>query len=487
MRVRSVAALAALFLLFAQAASARTLGSVQFLPCTLGGGSRPVVQNAQCADFSVAENPDRPQGRRIALKLALVPAHASKAALDPVVLIAGGPGQSALRSYPQLADALDPLRKKHDILLVDQRGTGGSAPLRCALPDWKKDQADNPLAFHAMAESCRKELEPKADLARYTTSDAVRDLEAVRQALGAPQLNLYGVSYGTRFALEYLRRHPESVRSVILDSVAPPELALGQDFGRNLDDALALIFAHCRADKACHDRFGDPADTLVNLRERLKREPMRANVADPVSGQWSEQTLRESALIAIVRMYAYAPEFVSLLPLLLDSAFNNQPQPLMAQGEMLFKEIEDDMMMGMQLSVICAEDALLMRPDPAAAKTLLGDALTRSMMSACEVWPHGTMPADFKQPVKSDKPVLLLSGEWDPVTPPRNAAQVAATLPNGRALVAKGQGHNVLPRGCMLKLAAKFVETLDARKLDVSCLDALAPTPPFLNFEGPAP
>ncbi len=463
------------------------IGSVEFTPCTLTGSRHISAIAANCAHLPVPENRARPEGRKIDLRLAVFFSHSPKAQSDWVTLIAGGPGQSAIDAFPDDLAAFQYLHKHHNILLVDQRGTGGSHPLRCQQTDWNEPDSDEPAALRQFAETCRKRLEGDADLAQYTTGNAIEDLEAVRRAIGLGPLDVVGVSYGTRVALEYLRRHPEGVRAVILDSVVPPEQALGQDFAGNLDEALTKIFAQCRKDSDCHSRFGDPSATLQDLRKHLALTPQHADIADPVTGVLTPSTLYPSTLAGIVRLYAYSPEFVSLLPLLIDEADHGRPQPMLAQGRFIYSGFADSIALGMQLSVACAEDVPWLHdpaPDPAS---LMGNAFIRGMQAECEVWPRGVMAADFHTPVSSDKPVLLLEGEWDPVTPPRYAESVARHLPNSHLLVAAGQGHSVMARGCLPKVAMVFVEHPEVKKLDTSCLKTFGPTPAFTEFLGAGP
>lgn len=473
--------------LLPDAASARALGQLNFAPCELGQQSGGPVYKAECAQLEVAENLLAPRSRKLKLHLALVPARSSKPKPDLVVLLAGGPGQAATEAYAAEAEAFAPLLKDHHVLLLDQRGTGKSNPLKCALPDWKSTQKQTRADLRKQAEECLRGYGGRADPRWYTTSDAVRDLETVRQALGAPQFNLVGGSYGTRVALEYLRRHPAGTRSVILDAVVPPELALLQEHARNLDDALTRIFALCAADKICHGRFGDPAKTLAGLRSQLRERPQRVTVLDSQTQRFIEEPFSEELLSGIVRLYSYQPEAASLLPLLLDEAAKGRPQALVAQGELLFKNLTEQMAHGMELSVVCAEDVPFLHKRPEDAATLLGNDIVDRVQAQCAVWPKGEAPRDFKEPVRSDKPVLILSGELDPVTPPRYGQQVAKTLPNSRHLVLKGQGHTVLMRGCMPKLARKFVDEQKPRELDASCLDALGYLPAFTSYQGPAP
>jgi pimeloyl-ACP methyl ester carboxylesterase len=183
-------------------------------------------------------------------------------------------------------------------------------------------------------------------------------------------------------------------------------------------------------------------------------------------------------------MYAYAPLAAAILPLQLKEASEGRYEGLMALAKMLGSSVSEQMMYGMQLSVICTEDADGLRGDEAMSNSLLGNMLVDTIKAQCEVWPQGVRPADFHKPLATKVPALLLSGELDPVTPPAYADSVAKTLPNGRALVLRGQGHNVIGAGCMPKLFARFIDTADAKALDASCLDSLSYTPPFTSFNG---
>lgn len=485
--LRRAPALGAALLLAAAPAWAppHTLGQVTFRSCELASpaGALP----AECATLEVPEDPAHPEGRRVALALALLPARAHRAEPDPVLFLAGGPGQSALTAFPQVAPAFEPLRRHRDLLLVDQRGTGRSNGLKCPFGDWKDPAQQTAAAARAQARDCLARVAMHADVRFYTTSDAVRDLEAVRQALGAPRFDLVGVSYGTRVALEYLRRHRDAVRAVVLDSVVPPELPLLQDHAQNLDDALAKIFAACRDDAACGQRFGDPGRTLARLRERLRRAPAPARIHDPLTNAPLDEQLTDTLLGGILRLYAYQSEASALLPLLIDEAARGRPEPLLAQAEIVFQHLNEEIWHGMELSVVCSEDVPFLTPRPSDRDTLMGTALTELAREQCAAWPRGAVPPDFKLPVTSDAPVLVLAGELDPVTPPRYGIGVMRTLSRSRMVVARGQGHAVMQRGCLPKLVARFVERADPDAFDGSCAQAIGPMPAFTSYQGPEP
>jgi len=467
------------------------LGSLAFTPCELDQRNSAATTAAFCAPFQVPENRDQPDGRRIDLKLALIRGGEQASARDLVVLLAGGPGQAAVEAWPRAVAGFGPLLEHHNVLLLDQRGTGGSHALVC-----KDDPSDIDAAavseidldkVRALTKACLDDVSKNADPAQYTTSVAVEDLEAVRQALGAPAFDLVGVSYGTRVAQQFLKRHPEGVRSVVLDSAVPNEVILGSEFSIALDAALKAQFAECTRSAACAKAFGDPYASLYRLRDALKANPPTVAYRDPRSSEQKSRPLDVYTFATIVRMFAYSTETSALLPLGIDRALKGDYAPLLGQADLLTADLADLTGNGMQLSVICAEDADDLADRSQDAPLILGDALVRVMRAQCAVWPHGRRPADFHVPVASDKPVLILSGEFDPVTPPRYAEQIVKGLPNGRVLVAKGQGHSVMARGCFPKLVKAFVETLDAARLDAGCVANFGATPAFTTYNGAAP
>ena len=398
-------------------------------------------------------------------------------------MLAGGPGQSALESYPQAANAFAETRKKRHILLVDQRGTGGSNALTCK-EAFDETVLPTPQAAADYTRRCLTALSRRADPRFYTTSEAIQDLDAVRKAIGAPQINLVGISYGTRVAQQYAAKYPQSTRTIVLDGVAPNSLVLGNEFARNLEDALDLQFALCAKTPACAQRLGNPRDNLRALMEKLETDPPLVTYRDGITGEGKQEKLTPGLVAGLVRMYAYMPLASSLLPLQLNEAANGRYDALMSLSKMLGEQMADSITMGMQLSVICTEDGGELKADPADEHTLLGNALVDYLVAQCAIWPRGMRPAGFRAPLKSDVPALLLSGEFDPVTPPRYGDAVVKTLANGRHLILRGQGHNVIGIGCMPRLMAQFIDGADAKKLDAKCLAKLPYTPPFTGFYG---
>lgn len=469
----------------------RQLGELKFQKCELPVvGARPSDPlPAECTTLSVPENWDAPEGRQIELAVALIPARSSKAQPDPVVFLAGGPGQAAREAWRGVSGAFHEVLQDRHVLLLDQRGTGGSARMECKLPslDDPMGAQPTPEQLTAMARECLTQIELKQDPRYYTTSDAARDLDRLRSAVGAPQLNLVGGSYGTRMAQIYYQRYPDKVRSMVLDGIAPNDLVLGSEHAINLESTLKAQFQRCVADPECQQTYGDPYATLKQLQMQLRTSPQRVSLADPLTHERRDVPLVEGALAAAVRMYAYQPESVVLLPRMLAEAAAGRPEALLAQALMVMDDLGEQIHHGMQLSVMCSEDADAMAARAEDADTLLGNGLIEMALAQCSVWPTAPKPAGFNTPSSGDVPSLLLSGEFDPVTPPRYGEQVLKGLSRARHLVAAGQGHIVMTRGCMPKLMTEFIRDLDPAALDVSCLDALSAPSFFLNASGAAP
>lgn len=468
------------------------MGRLALTACQLKQPHSAATIPAYCAKFPVPEDRANPHSRTIELRLAIVKSDSEVPDRDLVTLLAGGPGQSAIDTYPEVAAAFAPLLKQHDLLLLDQRGTGGSNPLSCPKAE-KAQQAQANLPFDAARAktdiaACLAEVEQKADPRFYTTTIAVADLEAVRQALGSPKLDLVGVSYGTRMAQQYAVAHPGAVRSIVLDSVVPNSLVLGESFASDLARALKLQADACVATPACNKAYGDWRKTLLDLHAKLVATPV-ANVTfpDPNTFKPVTRTVTGDTLADLVHLFAYNAGASALLPLDVAQATKGNFAPLLGQTQLGQGDLSAGMNPGMQLSVMCAEDAPFLKPRPEDADTLLGTLPIQRIETACSVWPRGGMPKDFHAPFKSAIPTLILSGERDPVTPPRFAQEVLKGLSDGRVLELKGMGHGELAIGCMPKLVGEFVDKLDPKTLDATCLKRIGPIPAFVDFNGAAP
>ena len=423
---------------------------------------------------------------------------AAQPAADLLVYLAGGPGAAATDDFASVAPAFAELRAHRHVLLIDQRGTGRSNVLSCKTADGKGDafvgqsaadeaeRIDN-AKLQLQLRDCLARLAPRADARFYTTGDAVIDLEAVRQALGAPPLDLVGVSYGTRLAQQYAASFPAAVRSIVLDSAVPNTLVLGSEHAVNMEAALKTRFAVCRSNPECARRFGDPYASLQQLRHQLAARPVMVSGRDPLDGSTLTQRFGAGDLAVGVRLFAYSPLTAALLPLAISEALRGNFQPLLGQEQLITKGVAEQLADGMGLSVSCAEDADLLQPRPQDADTLLGTSLVDYTLGSCEVWPHGRRRAGFHAPLVTATPTLVLAGEIDPVTPARYGQEILATLSNARLLLFRGQGHGVMTTGCAPRLLREFIEKLQPKLLDAKCLEVLGDSPAYLDFSGAAP
>ena len=469
----------------------RHFGALAFEPCSLTGVGGGQATEAFCATHTVPEDPAAPNGRMIDLNIAWLPATGSGGGTDdPVFFIAGGPGQAATEHAATVNMALREVRKQRDILMVDQRGTGGSNPLDCVDADGEPLRIDNEESasveqLRAFARTCLAGLEGRADPTLYTTTQAVADLDNVRQALGVDQVNLVGGSYGTRVAQQYAAAHPQHTRALVLDGVAPNDLVVGGEFAHTFEDAIRLQSDYCRTLPACKARF--PVDTrtrLSQVMDALEAAPVEVDYRHPSTGETRTATVTPDHVVGLAFSFSYAPQTSALLPLVLDEAAQGRYAPLMSLSELMARSMGEQMTRGMQWSVLCAEDADRYTADAAIDDTILGPDVAELFFAACSVWPRGARGEDFTAPLRSDVPALLLSGALDPVTPPRYGEAVVKGLSNGRHLVVDGQGHGTLVLGCMPKLVGQFIESTDAAALDTACLDRLAGVPPFTSFNG---
>ena len=442
-----------------------------------------------CLQHEVWENRQTKAGRRIELNVFVLPAFSANPAPDPVFFLAGGPGQSATQVAPQIAPVLNRIRRQRDLVFVDQRGTGKSNPLRCDLggDDGNLQEMFQSTFPEEEVDACLAQLE--ADTRHYATPNAMDDLDEVRARLGYESINLIGASYGTRAALVYARRHPTRVRSLVLDGLAPTTMRLFLDFLPDAQRALDLLFEHCRASKACHKSFPELKKDFQRLVEKLKQEPAQTELRHPVTGKTVQLEISAEAFLSNLRGLLYSAELGQLLPLLIEQALEGNFEPFAAQVVLLSAGVRDSVSLGLLLSVACAEDVdriSAQQRDAAARESFVPASMVGDVQKACARWPHATMPPEYHQPVKSDAPALLLSGEIDPATPPRWGNEALKSLSQGRHLVVSGAGHGTLAVGCVPKVVASFIEQPGA-DVDSSCLDRLGRPPFFVDALGPGP
>lgn len=423
--------------------------------------------------------------QQISLKVARLPATTNNSKDDPIFFLAGGPGQAATEAYPSIAPVFAKLNATRDVVLIDQRGTGESAPLDCPIDEQTMALDFSSVDLAALARQCLSSL--NHDPRYFLTEHAASDIDRVRAHFGYEVINLVGVSYGTRLAQRYASMYPQRLRTLLLDGVVPNDLPLGAEHAINLQRTLELVFKRCADDAACANAFPDLPQTLRQLRARLA-SPIEVQVRNPKSGLPETTTLDQATLGFVVRLLSYSTETQSILPLLIHRAVHeNDWSPLVAQALMIATSLGEQISRGLELAILCNEDVPVFKVPEGTEDSLLGTLLIDAAQQQCAPWPKAAVSAERRQPLRTDVPTLLLSGELDPVTPPSYGQTVAAALSNSMHLVVTGHGHNVLPRGCVPSLTTAFIDTAQLTELDASCLDVMGPMPFFLTTAGPKP
>jgi pimeloyl-ACP methyl ester carboxylesterase len=472
----------------AQPAAAEDAALLPTTECRLEHPLRLSSIAARCGTLRVPIDREHPKEGFIDLKVAVVPALNRRSTAAPLFLLAGGPGQSAMQVYVALSSAFARINRNHAVVLLDQRGTGNSNQQSCVYPEDWQEPADPMPALRKATADCLAKL--GAHVRFYTTSIAIRDLDAVRMALGYDLIDLYGGSYGTRVAELYMRRYPAHVHAVILDGVTYPQQSIGVETPQDAERALNLIVARCVQTPDCAATYPQLQDDLNLLLHQFGPQKVLVTIDDPNSGLPLEFEFNRRIFNAALRLLSYSSMQGSLLPALIHEAAHGKLRPLAAQSVMNMRQISDQLANGMQYSVICSEDEPFFTGaiDRAAmAKTYQGTDMADALHEICKLWPRGPVDADLHAALHSDIPTLLLSGEADPVTPPIDAERAAEGLTRHRHLILKGEGHGQLATGCMPIIAADFLDEAAPDKLDASCLDRHAPEPFFLSMTGPAP
>jgi pimeloyl-ACP methyl ester carboxylesterase len=471
-------------LMLAAACSTPKTSSIHDLLETCKSDDGPA--DALCGTLEVFEDREAATGRKIPLKIIVLPALGNDPKSDPLFFLAGGPGGGAADMAAGVKPVFARMQSDRDIVLVDQRGTGESNPLKCELGEDSLEDlskaGEMPLEkFQACLDGY------DADAKLYTTSIAMDDLDDVRQFLGYGAINIYGGSYGTRAALVYLRRHGEHVRAVVLDGVAPPNMRLPLYIPRDGQRALDLLISDCEADAACRERFPTFGRNVQSLFARLDAKPSVVRLVHPRTGEAAEVTVKRELVAGVIMSALYSPLLSSLLPNLLERANEGDFQGLVALAS-VNEGAADMISQGMYYSVVCAEDAPRVTPEEIekeSAGTFLGGRSSEMRLQPCEFWPKGDVAKEYYEPVVSDAPVLILSGKLDPVTPPVWGEQVLEHLPNARHIVVPGAGHGAFGQGCVSRLIREFVDQADAQSLDAACVEKIHRPPFFVNNVGP--
>lgn len=474
-----------------EAASA-SAPALQLKACRLKG----VEHEALCGVLRRPLDPARADGPLIDLHVAVLPAVARNKKPDPVLFFAGGPGQSAIGLAGPMARMFQRFLNRRDVILIDQRGTGRSAPLVCEpeLPTRPVAEALDPARQQRVLAECRDALQklPHGDLRHYTTTIAMADADAVRQALGVAQVNVIGGSYGTRAALEYMRQFPGSVRRAVIDGVAPPDMALPGSFSPDAQRAFDALLAACEAadgDASCRQRY---PGLRAKWHAVLAALPREVAVNHPVTGREERFQLTREMLVGLVRAPLYAPALASALPFAIHEAAAGRYDPIIGLATAISSGGRGmELATGMHFSVVCAEDMPRLGLTGDKPGHDFGDAALKLYRDTCSAWPKGEVPAAFYSVPPAKAPVLVMSGGDDPVTPPRHGERVAKALgAQARHVVVPHAGHGTMALGCLRDVVFRFVDqedgaaALNGVQADAACA---AQVPRALAFALPAP
>jgi pimeloyl-ACP methyl ester carboxylesterase len=451
-------------------------------PCKLPG----IDEELLCGRLKVFENRVTRAGRTIDLNVVVVPALDPDQTEEPLFDLEGGPGMAATGSANFYAKEGTEYRRHRDVVLVDQRGTGNSNPLTA--PSKTRSPRDYLTEMYPVeyVKTMRQALEQRADLTQYTTSIAMDDLDDVRAWLGYERINLFGISYGTRAVLVYMRQHPDRVRSAILMGVAPTDLKMPLHHARAAKRAMDLLLEECAGDAACHRAFPEIQHDWQEVLERLGREPARVEYSPPDQSAVVTVEIQRDIFAEKLRSRMYSRESATRIPLIIHQAAQGDFAPFLKEAIPADRSGPDFIADGMYLSVTCAEDVPFIDQDEAAkanAGNPFGNYRVVQQTRACSMWPHGKIPEDYQQPVSSDIPVLIFSGNIDPVTPPERGEEVASHLPNSGHVIISHGAHGIdglTNVECLDKLMLEFLAKGDARNLDTTCVERVLP-PPFIT------
>ncbi len=448
------------------------------LPQGLGEG-----EDVECGYLVVPEDRADPGGPTVRLAVAIFRHPDGSPEPDPIIYLEGGPGGSRLElmalSFDRIVEPM--FAGQRDIIVFDQRGVGVSEPaLDCpALIELSVELLDNEVDGQELTDpeiydltletllACEEDLKGIADLSAYNTVANAADVNDLRLALGYDQVNLWGLSYGTRLALEVMRNHSEGLRSVVLDSTYPPDVDLYVEAPANADRAFDLLFESCAADEACNAAYPNLRTVFFDTVDRLNSTPAAFQVTDPLARETYDAVMNGDSLIGILFQFLYESEVIPSLPRILYAASQDDFDLVaLILGSLI--AVRDAVSDGMQFSVQCQEEVAFSSLEkleaaladyPELASFFQYASPGRFSFDACAEWDVAQASASANEPVTSDIPTLILAGEYDPITPPAWGQRVADTLENGHLFLYPGVGHGAsIVAGCPQEMLLGFLE-----------------------------
>jgi pimeloyl-ACP methyl ester carboxylesterase len=445
-------------------------------PCELPG----IEGKVRCGTYEVFEDRSTKSGRTIKLKIVVLKSLGSNTAPDAIFPLHGGPGAPATGLVELAKGVLGPVRQDHDLVFVDQRGTGGSNPLTCDIADDAKDLTSffGDILPPDKVRACREKLQEHADLRLYTTPIAMDDLDEVRAALGYNKIDLAGLSYGTIASQVYMRQHPEHVRSVFLVGVATPNIKQPLLFPRSAQHAMDLLFADCTADETCHNAFPRLQEEFGVVLSRFTNGPLPVEMIDPVSKKRVQVKLSRSSFVEGIRLAMYSTGPQQFVPKIIHQAYENDYVPFEEAAVHLSPGA--GVARGVYFTITCSEGVPFITGKELADETrntYVGPERVQRHITACKDWPKGNITPSYIEPVKSDLPVLMISGEVDGSSPTWFGESALKFLPNGRQLKIRYLGHQ-FEGNCLRDIFTSFIKNGSAKNLDASCTEKIR-RPPF--------
>lgn len=441
-------------------------------PCHLDG----LAEEVRCGVHDVFEDRASQAGRRIQIHVAVLPALRRLVDPDPLFLFAGGPGQGARGLGHVAARFFKKVRRSRDIVLIDLRGAGASSPLEC--PDTSDDLSLTLDDITAQVRQCRDAL--TSDPRFYTHEQSLADVDEVRVRLGYGQINLWGGSWGTRAALLYALRYPGATRSVVLDGAVPLEMGFPRAASADANAALNRLTADCATDGDCARAFPDPRALLHRLVTRVAAGPVTAQVKHPRTGSPATVVLQRDMIVEIIRGALYGPRDAVSVFLAISHAVDGDYGPLAAQYLRTASWSTDDMTLGATYAILCSEDlprTVGVDFSADAKHSFFGTGYADGWRARCRDWPAGNAIQTGGDTL-SAAPALILSGDHDPVTPPRTGEAMARHFTSSWPVTVPGGAHNVSFSGCMPDLIADFIGRGSGEGLDWSCVSRIT-WPPF--------
>ncbi|MDO6444571.1 alpha/beta hydrolase [Colwellia sp. 1_MG-2023] len=431
-----------------------------------------IKQQIQCGKLLVPENYAKPDGEKITINFAVLPAIDKSQNKEPLMFLAGGPGQAAVSLAGGLYKAFNEVRKSRALILVDQRGTGESHPLQCDDNIEQDVYSSIPEDFTAQdVKDCLATF--TGDLSQYNSENAIRDFDAVRAALNHDKIAIYGGSYGTRAGLVYMRLFPESLSSVVLDSVGPIEVPIGL-FGKSAERSFSMLLENCQKEASCQQAYPNLANEFKQVIATLDETPVSINIPHPRLGTQTPLVVNKSKFISAIFMQLYSIEGRSLVPLIIHQASLGNFSPFV--GLTAMSEGGMGMYVGLTFNIVCNEDMPKVTQEMIKADSdnnFNGNLSHVAWQTACPLWPQYRPSEDFYNPVTADIPTLIISGELDPVTPPSNGEYSNKTLPNSKHIIMKHSSHTPAVSGCAINVINEFLNKKDPNDLDESCLDEI--------------